>query len=123
MAKKKRHSPSEIAAKLREADNLVSEGRSQSEIAKILGISVMTFHRWRNARTAQPQPKSANGSVLNEISSVVSTPERGGQIADLRLENARLRRLVMDLLLEKMKLEDDQQGRRGGASAQRLASA
>ena len=123
MAKKKRHSPSEIAAKLREADSLVSEGRSQSEIAKALGISVMTFHRWRNARSAQPQPKSTNGLALSQISSVLSTPERGGQMTDLRLENARLRRLVMDLLLKKLKLEDDQQERRGGARTQRRASA
>ena len=50
MAKKKRHTAAEIAAKLRQADALSAEGRVQNEIAKALGVSVMTFHRWRKAR-------------------------------------------------------------------------
>ena len=50
MSKKKRHSTSEIEAKLGQAAVLSSEGQTQSEIAKALGISVMTFHRWRKAK-------------------------------------------------------------------------
>jgi hypothetical protein len=36
------------------------------------------------------------------------------RIAQLQLENARLRKLVTDLLLEKMRLEDRQAELRGG---------
>jgi putative transposase len=113
MAKKKRHAAAEIAAKLREADALAAAGRSQSEIAKALGISVMTFHRWRKARSQQPKVKSPDGTVLEHTIPVApaSGSQRAGRIAELQVENARLRKLVTDLLLEKMRLEDEQGGR------------
>ena len=42
MAKKKRHSRVEIATKLAQATDLATQGRSQREIAHMLGVSVMT---------------------------------------------------------------------------------
>ena len=47
--KKKRHSRVEIATKLAEANDLAMQGKLQSEIARTLGVSVMTLHRWRKA--------------------------------------------------------------------------
>ena len=47
--KKKRHSRGEIATKLAEANDLATQGKLQSEIARTLGVSVMTLHRWRKA--------------------------------------------------------------------------
>jgi hypothetical protein len=47
MAKKARHSGAAIAAKLAQADDLPTQGKLQSEIARTLGVSVMTLHRWR----------------------------------------------------------------------------
>jgi putative transposase len=81
---------------LAQANELVTQGKLQSEIARTLGVSVMTLHRWRKA---PPQP------------ALVATAEdraRGAddRIAELQLENSRLRRLVTDLLLEKVKLEE-----------------
>ena len=99
MAKKKRHSRVEIATKLAQANELATQGKPQSEIARAVGVSVMTLHRWR---------KAPPGSQL----ALVATPEarepdrtRGtdDRIAELQLENSRLRRLVTDLLLEKIK--------------------
>jgi uncharacterized protein YjcR len=55
MAKKKRHSRAEIATKLVEANDLAMRGKLQSEIARTLGVSVMTLHRWRKASHG-PQP-------------------------------------------------------------------
>ena len=49
MAKKKRHSRVEIATKLAQANDLATQGKLQSEIARTLGVSVMTLHRWRKA--------------------------------------------------------------------------
>ena len=101
MAKRK-HSRFEIATKLARANELATRGKLQSEIARTLGVSVMTLHRWRKA---PPRPQPA----------FVATPEaresdraRDGahRIAELQLENLRLRRLVTDLLLEKIKLEE-----------------
>lgn len=99
MLKKKRHSNMEIVAKLVQADALARDGRTQGEIARVLGVSVMTFHRWRKAHRA--------GAPLTKPQETAPGPDRSELIADLQLENARLRRLVTDLLLEKIKLEDD----------------
>src|SRR5947207_7606196 len=99
MAKKGKHSKAEIAAKLAQAEELAAQGKLQSEIARALGVSVMTLHRWR---------KLQSGS--NGLSRVDQTPQT--QIAELQLENSRLRRLVTDLLLEKMRIEEASQDER-----------
>jgi transposase-like protein len=44
----KRHSPEQIVRKLREADEKLAAGASIPEVARQLGISEATFHRWRN---------------------------------------------------------------------------
>jgi len=98
MARKKRHSSVEIATKLAQANELATQGKLQSEIARILGVSVMTLHRWHKAA---PGPQSAHEAGQSDRT-------RGGRdrIAELQLENSRLRRLVTDLLLGKVKLEE-----------------
>src|SRR5262249_33222466 len=96
MAKRKRHSSAEIATKLAQANELATRGKLQSEIARGVGVSVMTLHRWRK------RPSGSNGSSQTD-----QTPQT--RIAELQLENSRLRRLVTDLLLEQMKLEEASQ--------------
>ncbi len=97
MAKRK-HSRLEIATKLAQANELATRGKLQSEIARTLGVSVMTLHRWRKAAPG-PQPAHEAGQ-----------PDRSrtqrDRIDELQLENSRLRQLVTDLLLEKIKLEE-----------------
>ncbi len=44
----KRHSPEQIVRKLREADEELAAGAPIPEVARQLGISEATFHRWRN---------------------------------------------------------------------------
>lgn len=101
MAKNGKHSKAEIAAKLAQAGDLAMQGKLQSEIARTLGVSVMTLHRWRKMSLAS----RAAPARLNEASQLDQAPH-GSRIAELQLENSRLRRLVTDLLLEKMKLEE-----------------
>jgi transposase len=105
MPKRKRHSSAEIAAKLEEANALVAQGKRQQDIARALGISVMTFHRWRKAQLARSdtplQPASRAGGLDG-----LTDQDPGQRIAQLELENSRLRRLVTDLLLEKVRLEE-----------------
>ena len=55
MAGKKRHATAEIAAKLLDADALAKNGQPQAKIAKALGISVMTLHRWRKSESGRRQ--------------------------------------------------------------------
>ena len=100
IAKKKRHSRVEIATKLAQANKLATQGKLQREIAHTLGVSVMTLHRWHKA---PPGPQSAL-AVTPEAKEPAGADD--DRMAELQLENSRLRRLVTDLLLEKMKLEE-----------------
>src|SRR5262247_1542957 len=105
MAKKKRHSRVEVASKLAQANDLATQGKLQSEIARTLGVSVMTLHRWRKALLG------VQGAVVAPHDTGQPDGTRGadGRIAELhelQLENSRLRRLVIDLLLGKIKLEE-----------------
>jgi putative transposase len=114
--KKQRHTMAEIAAKLEEADAMSAQGRLHGDIAKALGVSVMTYHRWRKARKEShvrtgepfpvPTPSQQGGPELTS-----SPMEQTKRIGELQLENSRLRRLVTDLLLEKMNLEESMHGR------------
>jgi putative transposase len=85
------------------ADDMAAQGRLHGDIAKSLGVSVMTYHRWRKARKAHPAPRHGAEAPRTET---LTEHEQMIQIRELRLENLRLRRLVTDLLLEKDKLEE-----------------
>jgi putative transposase len=97
---RKRHSPEEIAAKLRQAEQMAAQGSRQRDIAKALDISVMTFHRWRK----RPPPTVTLREAQRPLT-VLLSPDKKDQ-SQLQIENARLRRVVTDLLLEKLRLED-----------------
>ena len=115
-----RHSPAEIAAKLRQADELAAQGKRRSEILRALGISAMTYHRWRKDRPrASPPPESralaasdasaAGGPSKIDAASfaALSLREQISAFQELQRENVRLRELFTDALLEKIKLEED----------------
>ena len=105
VAKKKRHSRVEIATKLAKANDLTRQGKLQSEIARTLGVSVMTF--WRNAPHG-PEP-------AHEVGQFNGARGWGDRIAQLQLENSRLRRLVTDLILAKIRLEEAAKGQKSSA--------
>lgn len=118
MARAKRHSAAEIAAKLGRADALTSTGQSQDEIAGALGISVMTLHRWRSAQSLHLGARKAIAAdglmpAIDNFSvpALANFPEppRLSKIEELLIENTRLRRIVADLLLERSRLEDEAQ--------------
>ncbi len=100
-----RHTASEIATKLAMAADMASQGRLHGDIAKSLGISLMTYHRWRKARGASARSPSRPMTGAERID-ISPEREQMSQIRELQLENSRLRRLVTDLLLEKVKLEE-----------------
>jgi putative transposase len=117
--KRKRHSLSEIAAKLQHADEMAADGMLQNDIARNLGISVMTYHRWRAKRPAlerapplAPTLERSPPTELREARGAILHDERDrtAELDRLRVENLRLRRLLTDLLLEKAKLEETLHG-------------
>ena len=93
----KRHALEEIATKLAHADELAAKGRTQSEIASAIGVSTMTYHRWRKS-----QPIARAGKTIASPKLPLSgSAGIDDKIKQLELENSRLRRIVTDLLLEK----------------------
>jgi hypothetical protein len=66
------------------------------------GVSVMTLHRWRKRHT-EPNPTSLEQNEIARFERELGSDQR---IAELQAENARLRRLVTDLLLENAKLAE-----------------
>ena len=78
---RKRHRPEEIVAKLREADEAVAQGTSLEDVAKSLGVSFMTLHRWR----------TEYGSTDRDAVK---------RLKELERENGRLKRLVADQALD-----------------------
>ena len=56
MSQSKKHSEAEIASKLIKANDLATQGKLQSEIARTLGVSVMTLHRWREGAAGSLPP-------------------------------------------------------------------
>jgi putative transposase len=119
MTRAKRHSHAEIAAKLAEADDLANQGKLQSDIANALGVSVMTLHRWRKTPTSHPLVSTAR----DETEVFEQELGQNGRISELQYENSQLRRLVIDLLLENMKLEDSATHGEPRASTRRSSSA
>ena len=78
---KKRHTPEQIVRKLREADAALATGASVPEVARKLGISEATFHRWRN---------HYGGMKANAMK----------RLKELEEENARLKKIVADQALD-----------------------
>ena len=88
---RKRHKPEEIIAKLRRVDVLVSQGQSVADAVRGIGVTEVTYYRWRQEfgglKTAQVK-----------------------RMKELEAENARLRRAVSDLTLDKMILAEAAKG-------------
>lgn len=110
----KRHASEEISAKLAQANELAARGKTQREISKALGVSVMTYHRWKNMlKTSRPSSADGAREVIQGRSSAPGDANSADKIKQLELENAQLRRLVTDMLLEKLKYEEELRSRQG----------
>ena len=101
--KSRRHSLAEISAKLEQAAAFAADGKVQSEIAKALGVSVMTLHRWRKLDYLGAPAPSAPFEIGHGAR---DGRAQADVLAELQMENRQLRRIVTDLLLEKAKLEE-----------------
>jgi transposase len=106
--KMKKHSHEEILLKLARADELARAGNSQVDVCKALGVSVMTLHRWRKLPLPKPEADIPQNRADGR-KAFISSPamdEMRYVLEELKLENQRLRKIVTDLLLEKMRLEE-----------------
>ena len=88
---RKRPTAEEIVAKLRQVDVLVSQGKSVVDAVRSIGTTEVTYYRWR---------KEYGGLKAGQAR----------KMKDLEAENARLRRAVSDLTLDKMILKEAARG-------------
>jgi putative transposase len=85
--KRKRHTPEQIIAKLREADAILGAGKTIGQVVQQLGISEQTYHRWRNQYGGM---KASDAKRLKHIEQ----------------ENSRLKKAVAELTLDKQILKE-----------------
>ena len=90
--RKKTYSPEQIISYLREAEVLQSKGSTIPQICKKLGIAEQTYYRWRK--------KYGSLSVV-----------QARRLKEIEKENARLRKLVADLSLDKAILKEVAEGK------------
>ena len=88
---RKRHKPEEIVAKLRQVDVLTSQGMPLSDAVRSIGVTEVTYYRWRN---------EYGGLKSDQVK----------RLKDLETENARLRKAVSDLTLDKLILQEAARG-------------
>ncbi|MEO0625156.1 MAG: IS3 family transposase [Pseudomonadota bacterium] len=96
----KRYKPEEVTSKLREAEVLLAEGVSVGEIVSRLGVTQVTYYRWR---------KEYGGMKVDQAK----------RLKDLEKENARLKRLLADAELDKAILKEAAFGKLVGPSRRR----
>jgi len=108
----RRHASEEIAAKLAQASELAVKGKTHREISKALGVSVMTYHRWKKMMHIEDGGARVGHSPVEGHSEKLSASQLDERLTRLEAENARLRRLVTDMLLEMLRREDEVPGRK-----------
>jgi len=91
MGRGQRYTSEQIIIKLREAEVLQSQGQTQSQICKQIGISADTYVRWR---------KEFGGMRVDQAK----------KLKDLEKENQQLKKLVADLSLDNSMLKEVNRG-------------
>ena len=88
---RKRYKPEEIVTKLRQVDVLMSQGSGVADAIRQIGVSEVTYYRWR---------QEYGGLKTEQVK----------RLKDLEVENTRLRRAVSDLTLDKLVLQEAARG-------------
>jgi transposase-like protein len=89
---KKRYNAEAIIHKLREADVLLGQGNTVSQVCKQIGVTDQTYYRWR---------KGYGGMRVDQVK----------RLKELETENARLKRAVADLTVDKLILKEVAEGK------------
>jgi putative transposase len=87
-----RHSPEQIILKLRAAEADLAAGLTIAQVCQKLAVSENTFHRWR---------AQYGGLKADEAK----------RLKELEQENARLKKLVAELALDKQMLQEVLRGK------------
>jgi transposase-like protein len=88
---RKHYTAEQIIGMLREAEVLQGKGMTIGEVSRKLGISEQTYYRWR---------KEYGGMRVDQAK----------RLKELEKENARLRKAISDLSLDKVILQEAARG-------------
>ena len=88
---RKRYTVEQIINHLREADVLLAQDLTVGEVCRRIGVSEQSYYRWR---------KEYGGLKVNQAR----------RLKDLEQENARLKRAVAELTVDKLILEEATEG-------------
>jgi len=88
---RKRHSPEQILRKLREVEVALAKGETVAHAVRQIEVTEQTYYRWR----------SEYGGL---------SIDQARKLKQLELENARLKRAVADLTLDKLILKEAAEG-------------
>ena len=91
MSQGKRKTPEQIINLLRESEVLLAQGQTVPQVCKQIGISTQSYYRYR---------QEYGGLKVNQAR----------RLKELEKENARLRRAVSDLTLDKLILAEAAKG-------------
>ena len=89
--KRTRHKAEQIVKKLREADAMISAGKTIGQVCQALEVSEQTFHRWRNQYGGMKA-------------------EEARRLKELEGENKRLKKLLAEAELDKAILKEALEG-------------
>lgn len=87
----RKHKPEEIIGKLREAEIVLAQGGTEADACRRIGVTEQSYYRWR---------KEFGGLKMDQAR----------RMKELEKENARLRRAVSDLTLDKLILQEASRG-------------
>ena len=85
--RRRRHTPEQIVRKLRDADAMLNAGKEEAAVLQALEVSQATYDRWR---------KQYGGMKAEEAR----------RLKELKSENAKLKRLLADAMLDQAALKD-----------------
>jgi len=88
---RKRYTPEEIVAKLRQVEVMTAQGGSIADAVKSIGVTEVSYYRWR---------REFGGLRTDQVK----------RIKELETENLRLRKAVSDLTLDKLILKEAASG-------------
>jgi transposase-like protein len=88
---RKRHTAEEIVGKLRQVDVLMAQGKPVSDAVRAIGVTEVTYYRWRN------EYGGLKGDQVRRLK-------------ELETENTRLRKAISDLTLDKQILQEAAKG-------------
>ena len=88
---RRKHSPEQILGKLREVEIALAKGETVAQAVRQIGVTEQTYYRWRN---------EYGGLSIDQAK----------KLKQLEQENARLKKAVADLTLDKLILKEAAEG-------------